>query len=420
MADSPKSSTDAAADSLAEFADREALKYQSFELADGQKTEGHDRSYLNDVIFSDDLTGKRVLDIGCFLGFFCVESARRGALATGIEPDRECARQAAEITRLQGLDAEIICGDFETLDFGEDRFDVILCLNVLHHMYDAIGAVRKMMALCDERIVIEFAAPNMRDLITGRQSPLAVALNTLPVVMLGSPKRGYDALSRTHMFTGKAMRVLFNSMSNAFEPLEITRSPFKGRLLLHARKRKISHLAVVVGPTSSGKSTLFGKLKDDPAMRARFGLNGGTWHGIHGHDIDLPGGRVDGAIVHYDLLRPYRRSIRTFDRDPRNDLMAVADKVTVITLMPPLKVLKERLIKNELSGFNLKSRKRQKHILKRYEDPGFLKSWYGQWFEFTDGFGDRIVGNHVYVSHGDTETIVPAADWQALFDRQSV
>ena len=406
----------AGAKSLEEFADREALKYQSFDLAEGGKTEGHDRSYLNDIIFSDDLTQKRILDIGCFLGYFCVESAKRGAIATGIEPDIECARQAGEIARLQGVEAEFICGDFETHDFAKQRFDVVLCLNVLHHMYDAIGAVRKMMALCNERIVIEFAAPNARDLLTGRQSPLAVMLNALPVVMLGSPKRGYDALSRTHLFTAKAMRVLFNSMSNAFEPLEISRSPFKGRLLLHARKRKISHLVVVVGPTSSGKSTLLGKLADDQQMRARFNLEDGQWHSIHGHAIDLPRGRVDGVIVHYDLLRPYRRSIRTFERDPRCDLMSVADKVTVITLMPKPSVLKERIKKNELSGFTLKSRKRQKHLLGRYDDPSFLKSWYGQWFEFVAKIGKRLAGNFVYVSDGSGEDIRLAKSWKSIYE----
>jgi SAM-dependent methyltransferase len=409
----------ASAGTLQEYAGREALKYQSFDLGDGQKSEGHDRSYLNDVIFSEDLMGKRVLDIGCFLGYFCVESARRGATATGIEPDVECARQATEIAQLQGVEANFICDDFETMDFGDQRFDIVLCLNVLHHMYDAIGAIRKMMSLCDERIVIEFAAPGLRDLVTGRQPPWAVMLNTLPVVMLGSPKRGYDALSRTHLFTEKAMRVLFNAMTNAYEPLEISRSPFKGRLLLHARKRKISHLVMVVGPTSSGKSTLFGKLLEDAAMRARFGLADLEWHGVHGHDIDLPRGQVEGAVVHYDLLRPYRRSIRTFARDPRCDLMAVADKVTVITLMPKASALKKRIQDNELSGFTLKSRKRQKHLLERYEDAGFLRSWYQQWFDFVDSFGDKVAGNHIYVSDGESEAVEPAEGWQEVYQRNT-
>lgn len=79
-------------------------------------------------------------------------------------------------------------------------------------------------------------------------------------------------------------------------------------------------------------------------------------------------------------------------------------------------VLKKRLVQNALSGFRLKSRKRQKHTLKRDDDPAFLKSWYRQWFEFVDGFGSKVAGHHIYVPDGSFEAIKPAADWARGYD----
>jgi hypothetical protein len=61
---------------LDEFSRREKLRYQSFELACGQATEGHNRSYLNELAFDGGIDGRAVLDIGCNLGYFCIRMSR--------------------------------------------------------------------------------------------------------------------------------------------------------------------------------------------------------------------------------------------------------------------------------------------------------------------------------------------------------
>ncbi len=398
------------------FLASEKLKYQSVVLPGGIKTEGHDRSYLNDIIFKPNFTGKSLLDIGSFLGYFCVEAMKRGAAsATGIESDPESVRQSRGIAELNDVAPEFICDDFESYDFGKQRFDTIICLNVLHHLLDPIGAMRKMMLLATDRIIIEFARPSLRDLMSRSLNPMGILLNSAPAILLGNPRKGYDVLSRTYLFSRKSLEVIFNTQTNLYEPVIITRSPFKNRMILEARRRKISHLVVVTGPTSSGKSTLVSKLASDAALRKRLGLPETDWHAVHGHDIELPRGKVGGVIVHYDLLRPYRRSIRTFARDPRCDLIKVADEVTFITLMPPAGVLQARLAKNELSGFAGRSRKRQAHLAERYKDPSFLESWYEAWMEYTAGYKGKTKSHVVYFAEGDKETVSPASQWRKRY-----
>ncbi|MGQ0486446.1 MAG: methyltransferase domain-containing protein [Hyphomicrobiales bacterium] len=406
-----------AAASAADFTAREKLRYQSFDLG-GNKTGGHDRSYLNPMIFSSDSTGLSYLDIGSYLGYFCIEALKRGARsATGIEPDAESVRQATALAGFAGVSPRYLHGDFEEWDFGKEQFDVVLCLNVLHHMFDAIGAINKMKRLARKKIVIEFASPSLRDLLYRSLNPLAVLANAVPAVILGNPRKNTDIASRSFLFTAKAMKVLFDRHTCAFEPVTITRSPFKGRLVLEARRRDIGHVAFVAGPTSSGKSTLFGRLAAEAGLRRQYGLEEGEWRGVHGHEIDLPRGRTERVLVHYDLLRPYRRSIRAFNRDPRCDLLSVAEKTSVITAMVAPGLLTQQLL--EASGAAAPSGlgKRHKDIYERYADREFLAAWYESWFAYLGRHQDKMAVNKVLVRDGSgSERIIPASDWRAAYN----
>ena len=132
------------------------LNYQRVELPYGLSTPGKDRRRTANLALPDSLEGKTVLDIGCNIGFFCFEAERRGAkrvLGTEIEPDR-----VKEATLLKGvLDSDV---EFELRDIlGEqtgERFDVVLALNVIHHVTDPFAAIEKLADLTAWRLVIEF------------------------------------------------------------------------------------------------------------------------------------------------------------------------------------------------------------------------------------------------------------------------
>jgi 2-polyprenyl-3-methyl-5-hydroxy-6-metoxy-1,4-benzoquinol methylase len=398
---------------LGEFSRRETLKYQSFEIASGEKTAGHDRSYLNELVFAGGIDGQSVLDIGCNLGYFCVEALRRNAAsATGIDPDAATLRQSREIARLSGLDPDYICGDIESWDPQGRSFDTVLCLNVLHHLYDPVGAIRKMIRLARRRIVIEFAQPTVWDLFKRSGNPLLAGVSAAPIIMLGNPGKSH-AMARSFLFTGKAMETLFNGHTELFEPLILRPSPFKGRQVAVANKRRIRHLLVIAGPTSSGKSTLLDRLRSDPSLRSDMGLGDTNWTIPTDNQEPLPTGPIDGLVLHYDLLRPYNRSTKTYCRDPRCDFFEVADKITVLTLMSPREVLRRRLVtsrkKSPWRSRRLSARHRALH--ERYGDSGFLQEWYAQWFAFCDRFAERTRENLLLIGDDSGSRIVPGSTW---------
>jgi SAM-dependent methyltransferase len=404
---------------LDEFSRREKLRYQSFELASGQATEGHDRSYLNELAFAGGIDGQAVLDIGCNLGYFCIQSlVRNAASATGIDPDATSIRQAREIAELCGLAPTYICGDFEEWNSEGRSFDTVLCLNVLHHLYDPVGAIRRMIGLAKRRIVIEFACPSIRDLLKQSGNPLLAAASSAPVIILGDPGKE-RSMSRSFLFTGKAMEVLFNGHTELFEPLILRPSPFKGRQVAVANRRRIGHLLVVAGPTSSGKSTLLQRLKTDAALRRRLGMEDIDWVIPADKRTPLPVGPIDGLVHHYDLLRPHRRSIKTYARDPRCDFLEVADRISVVTLMSPSDVLRRRMVASRKKAPWRSTRLSERHreLYERYGEADFLQGWYEQWFQFCNRFADRIRENLLLINDDSNSRIVPARDWRVEYAR---
>ena len=398
---------------VADFIKTEKLRYQRLSIA-GESTEGHDRSYLNDHVFGKDFTGLTLLDVGSYLGYFCLEALERGAAAaTGIEPDAASVRQANELARFKSLRPEYICDDFERYDFSGRTFDVVICLNVLHHMYDSVHSLRRMMTLARRRLVVEFAVPTLKDVLTGKANVLALASRFSPSISLGSPHRLVDVASRTFLFSKQSMQVLFNKHTSLFEPIQVRRSPFKGRLIVVANKRHIRHLVVVAGPTSSGKSSFIRRLQADAALREKFGLEGNPWLFDDAHLAALPTGTIDRLLLHYDLLRPYRRSIRTYERDPALSILQAAERITILTIVSAQSRLQKQLAESELSGPQWRVSARHRDIHEHYSDRRFMVGWYESWMSFVA----RNARNAThFVAHNEGEAFVrkPPQEWANL------
>jgi SAM-dependent methyltransferase len=397
----------------------EVPEYQSFVMPDGTTTPGYDRSYLNQWLFGDSFQGKSFCDIGSYLGYFCVEAQRRGAaLSMGIETDPRNVRQARTMAELLGVSPEYVRANFEEWDDSGQRFDTVACLNVLHHLYDPLGALRKMMRMTREQLVLEVAVPTWRDIVRDGINPLRVLGIGSPAIFLGVPRKRGDAAGRTFLFTPGALRVLFNTHTTAFEPIRMMRSPFKGRLLVTARKRRIGHLALVVGPTAVGKSTLLNRLIANSGMRQELGLDGSDWLPLQAKDArSLPEGRQERVLLHYDFLRPSRSGIRSYDRDPVLRLLDVADRVTILTLMTPAVRLRAQLLSGEVAKQDRTSRqrKRDRDLLKKYESPVFLQDWYEAWVEYCSRHSDRVQRHELFVND-EAYRRYPIENWRQHYD----
>jgi tRNA (mo5U34)-methyltransferase len=95
-----------------------------------------------------DLSGWRVLDVGCNAGFYCFELVRRGADVLGIDSEPHFLAQAAWAARELGLAQRVRFERRQVYDVArlDGRFDLILFMGVFYHLrypqlaLDAIAA----------------------------------------------------------------------------------------------------------------------------------------------------------------------------------------------------------------------------------------------------------------------------------------
>jgi tRNA (mo5U34)-methyltransferase len=138
-----------------------------------------------------DLSGRSVLDIGAWDGFFSFSAERAGpsrvvaldfhawgatqqaahvrgyesSVPNQLQLDDLPGRAGFDLAkRLLGSRVEPVVADFTTVDLSTvGSFDVVLFLGVLYHLEDPLGALRRLRTLTDGIALIETAAVSIPD-----------------------------------------------------------------------------------------------------------------------------------------------------------------------------------------------------------------------------------------------------------------
>ena len=415
---------------IAELLRDEEFHYQSMILPGGVRTSGNDRSNTLDKILPPDLTGKTVLDIGCRYGFFSFEAARRGAKSVvGLDFDKDALSKARRIAALSKLNVEFREGDISRAPIAE-KFDYVLCLNVLHHLRDPLGVLQNLIEITNERLILEMAGLWGRDRkkIFQRNSPatwtlhpvpfLQPILDRLPVIVLGSDKRMFEA---NFFFSAAAMRSLLVHRNRVFWKADVFPSPFKGRFLCVADKLRIGELLVVAGPSAAGKSRMIERLqrRELPNVEAIWGSGGqGPWEVTYpNHLSDLRDPSPERLAYHYDITRPYLRGPFNYSRDRALDLLDLARSVASLTVVSSPADLQARWFNREIAPKTYFGHyfgpKRSKKLHKALQDRRKVIEFYDRWLDFLAGRPGR---HHLFSVRDGAEHIHPVDEWRTLRD----
>lgn len=85
--------------------------------------------------------GRRLLDVGCYIGVFVEIAQERGWEAWGVEPSHWAAREA----RNRGL--RVLEGTLDDVHLAEESFDVITMWDVIEHLTDPMRELRESYCL---------------------------------------------------------------------------------------------------------------------------------------------------------------------------------------------------------------------------------------------------------------------------------
>ena len=138
--------------------------FHRIDLGNGVTTPGFDDSAtkLGQVRLPADLSGKSVLDIGAWDGFFSFEAERRGArrvvaLDGGVWRVGSIGKAGFEFAR-KVLDSKVEDVEMEVSEISVERlgqFDLVLFLGVLYHLPDPVSSFLKVASVAAREIIIE-------------------------------------------------------------------------------------------------------------------------------------------------------------------------------------------------------------------------------------------------------------------------
>jgi tRNA (mo5U34)-methyltransferase len=149
--------------------------YHSFRLPDGRLIEGAmsldwQLERLASFGLPDDLSGKRVLDIGPWDGFYTFELERRGAHVTAVDyVDLDTFRHLHRVFQSKA--------DYRRMDVYEldpnriGTFDIVLCFGVLYHFKHPLLALEKICAVTRGSCLIDSFVVDGASWLQGVQPP---------------------------------------------------------------------------------------------------------------------------------------------------------------------------------------------------------------------------------------------------------
>lgn len=133
--------------------------WHSIDLGDGQITPGvHSLNELQNLYrqleLPDDLSGKSLLDIGCWDGFYSFEAERHGARVTAVD----CWRPGNFIAAREALKSQAEFHELSVYDITKEKlgsFDIVLFLGVLYHLRHPLLALEQVCEVTRDFAVIE-------------------------------------------------------------------------------------------------------------------------------------------------------------------------------------------------------------------------------------------------------------------------
>lgn len=367
------------------------FSYQKIDLPFGLSTKGADRSSTAKQIFPDDMTGKSVLDIGSKHGYFCFEALKRGATRVlGIDVDPDGIKKARLLAECLGVEASFELLDIET-DPIHEKFDYVLCLNVLHHLNNPISTLDKLAAITEERLILEIAGLGRYDRRKLKVPLLpGIFFHKLPVIFVPSSGKSGRPKFQKFLITPSAIENIFMHQRGTFARVDHEPSEFHNRTILIIHKRKIEKLVVIAGPLVKELSAFANKLKGHELteLKKRMGIDDeNPWMTLASNQpSNLAEPHLKRLIYLYDFMRPFLRSAKTHKRDHALEILNTANHTTVITLGHSPIVLQEAWTRDQIEKKRkfgvFWGKKRDLLLQKEFKESAKILAFYESWFEF--------------------------------------
>ena len=107
--------------------------------------------------------GKRILEVGCGLGGFCIKLAEKGTDSIGLDISRYAIKKAKDLAKRCNVENQVdfIIGDAQSLPFKNGSYSTVICSETLEHVENYEQAFNEIVRIVKNQGQICITLPNL-------------------------------------------------------------------------------------------------------------------------------------------------------------------------------------------------------------------------------------------------------------------
>lgn len=139
--------------------------------------------------------GKRILEVGCGLGGFCIKLSEEGANPIGLDVSRSAIQKAKYLAKRYDAhnNIEFIIGDAQFLPFKDQSYQIVICSETLEHIEDYEQAFHEIVKVVENSGQICITVPNLLS---------SMFPEYITLLLIGQPQyaRKFLSVEKEHVF----------------------------------------------------------------------------------------------------------------------------------------------------------------------------------------------------------------------------
>lgn len=199
-----------------------------------------------------DFGEKRVMEIGCGFGGFCIRMAEKGASVVGLDISLSAVREAKNLVKQTGVHRRVdfVVGDAQSLPFRDQSSGIVVCSETLEHVPNYEQSFDELVRVTEKKGFLCVTVPNLLS---------TFFLECIITLSIGQPKyvRRFFSVEKEHVLHIFSVKRLFRRNDLKVERIEGT-DLFHLSLLMRRTFRREEYLRVPAFIRTSGLEKLFG------------------------------------------------------------------------------------------------------------------------------------------------------------------
>lgn len=165
----------------------------------------------------ENVNGKRVLEVGCGFGGFCIRMAEGGAYVTGLDISSQAIKEARDFAKQARVRSRIdfVIGDAQFLPFRDQSCQVVVCSETLEHIENYRQAFDELVRTTEKGGDLYVTVPNLLS---------TLFFECVVSLSIGQPRcvKDFFAVEKEHVFHIFKVNELFNRRELRIERIQGT------------------------------------------------------------------------------------------------------------------------------------------------------------------------------------------------------